>query len=282
MTYQALYREARARLAEAGIDSPGFDASVLAEKFLGAGWPALSLKGEEPVPAPAEGAFRQAVAQRAARRPLQYIVGEWPFMSLTLAVGEGVLIPREDTAVVVEALAAQLADVRAPQGLDLCSGTGAAGLGLCSLVPAAGACVEVSDMALGYLRKNLARYPQYALKAVQADVLAPETPALFAGGLDFLLANPPYIAADELPSLQPEVQREPALALDGGGDGLVFYRAMAKNWLALLRPGGVLAVEIGDTQAGAVCGIFRAAGMDRLSVYKDLAGLDRAVLCTKP
>ena len=114
MTARELYSQAKARLAEAGVDSPGFDAARLAERFLGLDRPGLAMHGGE---APDEGKrreFLEAVSQRAARRPLQYILGEWPFMSLTLQVGEGVLIPREDTAALVEKFKA-LAESNATQ-----------------------------------------------------------------------------------------------------------------------------------------------------------------------
>lgn len=280
MTYRELYRRARARLAEAGVDTPGFDAAQLAERFLGLDRPALAVRGEEEAPSPAEEAFLRALEERAARRPLQYILGEWPFLSLTLRVGEGVLVPREDTAVLVEALARRLEGSSAPQGLDLCAGTGAVGLGLCSLLPEArAACVELDPKAMEYLRQNQARYPQYHVTLVQGDVLA--GPQGLAGGLDFIASNPPYIAEAELPGLQPEVRREPELALNGGRDGLVFYRAILEKWLPLLGRGGVLAVEIGESQGKAVEEMFRAAGLGEIEILQDLAGLDRTVIGRK-
>lgn len=280
MTCRELYIWAKRRLSGAGVDSPGFDAALLAERFLGLDRPALAVRGDELPPSQDEAAFLRSVEERAARRPLQYILGEWPFLSLTLQVGEGVLVPREDTAVLVEALAQRLADVACPCGLDLCAGTGAVGLGLCTLLPEAHVtCVELDPAALGYLKKNLERYPQLQADMVQADVLQP--PEGFARGLDFLASNPPYIAQEELPGLQPEVRREPELALDGGRDGLVFYRAILEKWSFLLRPGGVLGVEIGDTQGPAVGEMFQAAGLREVQVLRDLAGLDRVVIGVK-
>ena len=273
MICRELYLSAKARLAEAGVDSPGFDAAQLAARFLGMDRPALALRGEEEAPAPAEEAFLQAVEERAARRPLQYILGEWPFLSLTLRLGEGVLIPREDTAVLVEALARRLGGISRPRGLDLCAGTGAVGLGLC--------CVELDSRAMEYLQANAARYPQYAVSPVRGDVLSGPKDLELAGELDFIASNPPYIAEDELPALQPEVLREPILALDGGPDGLVFYRAILEKWLPLLRRGGVLAVEIGDTQGPAVKELFRSAGLGEVQVLQDWAGLDRVVMGEK-
>lgn len=284
MTYRELYLTCKRDLAAAGVDLPGNDAAVLLRHFFRLDRPGLALHGDESPSPEEEAAFLRAAAERAARRPLQYILGTWEFLGLSLKVGEGVLVPREDTAVLVEALAEHLRDLPAPRGADLCAGTGAVALGLCSLVPGAEAvCIELSGQAFPFLEENLNAYPQYRTRSVRGDVLLPETAGLFPeAGLDFIASNPPYIAAEELPGLQAEVQKEPALALDGGRDGLLFYRAIAQHWLRVLKPGGVLAVEIGDTQAEDVCALFAAHGLERLCVYKDWAGLDRAVLARRP
>lgn len=284
MTYRELYQTARARLAQAGIDSPGPDALALTEHFFRLDRTGLALHGDEtPTAAPAE-AFLRAVEERAAHRPLQYILGAWEFMGLSLAVGEGVLCPREDTAVLVEALAAELSGKSSPRGVDLCAGTGAVALGLCSLTPNAQVtCLEVSPTAFSYLEKNRAAYPAFPIRTVLADVLAPATAGQFPpASLDFIASNPPYIAAGEIPSLQPEVQREPELALNGGEDGLLFYHAIADHWLPCLKPGGVLAVEIGETQGREAASLFTAKGLSSIRVLRDWAGLDRVVIGNMP
>lgn len=278
MTYRQLYLQGKQTLTSAGVDSPGFDAALLMERFLGLDRPGLALKGEQTPPPEAESDYLRAVEQRVHRRPLQYILGEWEFMGLRLHVGEGVLIPREDTSVLVEALAQHLRGTSAPRGLDLCAGSGAVALGLCSLLPDVEVtCVELDDAAAQYLAKNINRYTQYHVRLARGDVLSPQTAGNFRGNLDFIAANPPYIAAEELPGLQAEVRREPELALNGGPDGLIFYRAIAANWVKLLHPDGILAVEIGETQAEAVRAIFHGAGLDDITVLQDLAGLDRVV-----
>ena len=280
MTYRELYLQGKKSLALAEIDSPGFDAAALAERFLGLDRPGLAVRGEEtPAPQAAE-EYLRAVEQRAEHRPLQYILGSWPFMGLQLNVGEGVLVPREDTAVLVETLASRLENP-APRGLDLCAGTGAVALGICSLIPgAAVTCVEVDPLAGRFLRENLDRYPQFRIEMIQGDILSPPA-ADIPGGLDFIAANPPYIPTDQLPGLQAEVCREPVLALDGGADGLDFYRAIAENWTPLLRPEGLLAVEIGETQAREAAEIFAAQGLWNIRVVQDLAGLDRVMIAEK-
>lgn len=285
MTYRELYLKAKHDLAAVGVDPPGPDSLALAEHFFGLDRPGLALHGQESPTPDKEAAFLRAVSQRAGRRPLQYILGEWEFLGLTLQVGEGVLVPREDTAVLVEALAERLKKRPAPiTGLDLCAGTGAVGLGLCSLLPETSVtCVELSEQAFPYLEKNLAAYPQYHAQALKGDVLLPETAEKFApASLDFIASNPPYVKSGELPGLQAEVQKEPALALDGGQDGLTFYRAIVKLWLPLLRPGGLLAVEIGEEQGAAVSALFSAHGLEGVEIRRDWAGLDRCVIGTLP
>lgn len=279
MTYRQLYLAARKQLSQAGVDSPGVDAGLLAEKYFGLDRTGLALRWEEAPSPQQEAAFLLAVKERRERRPLQYILGEWEFLGLSLSVGEGVLCPREDTAVLVETLAQGLEGTPAPRGLDLCAGTGAVGLGLVSLVPGLSVqCVELSEKALPYLEENIRRHGRGRASALAGDMLSPELARGFApGSLDFLASNPPYIETGELASLQPEVRREPSLALDGGADGLVFYRAIASLWLPLVKPGGLAAVEIGESQGQAVSQIFQQAGLTDVETVKDWAGLDRVV-----
>ncbi len=284
MTFRELYLHAKRQLTAAGVDSPGFDAAALTERFFGLDRTGLALHGTDSPSPSLEAAFQKAVAERSARRPLQYILGSWEFMGLSLKVGEGVLAPREDTAVLVEATAAALKGRSAPKGLDLCAGTGAVALGLCSLLPNARVrCVEHDEIAFSYLQENIAAYPQYRIEGEQADILLPETAAEFSPkSLDFIAANPPYVRTADIASLQPEVQKEPAAALDGGLDGLLFYRAIAEFWTPLLKPGGVLAVETGEDQGPAVKDIFSAQGLTDLKILRDWSALDRVVTAKTP
>lgn len=283
MTHRELYLWTRQALSEAGIEDPGVEAMVLFGHFFSLDRGALAVHGAEETDPARETLLREAVARRQQRTPLQYILGSWEFMGLALAVGPGVLCLREDTAVLVEAAAQELAGLSAPVGADLCAGTGAVGLGVCSRIPEARVtCVELSEEAFPYLEKNAAAYPRYRVTARLGDVLDPATAEAFGREtLDFLVSNPPYVRRGEIPSLQPEVRQEPLLALDGGGDGLVFYRALCAHWLGCLKPGGLLGVEIGEDQGEAVCRLFAAAGLQQIEVRKDWAGLDRAVLGRK-
>lgn len=276
MTVRALYQNARRMLADV-TDDPAFEALCLTEKFLGMGRTAMLLYGDSEVQPEAEKSFVSAVEKRISGEPLQYLLGEWDFMALTLFCGEGVLIPREDTAVLVEAAAERLRGVKTPKGLDLCAGTGAVALMTAEMTGASVTAVELFDAAYGYLEKNIARYPALRVEALRGDVLSESFAQSVADGLDFIVSNPPYIETEELPALQKEVQKEPMTALDGGTDGLVFYRAICSVWTEKLREGGVLAVEIGETQGEAVAALFQKAGLRDIRIHKDLGDLDRVV-----
>lgn len=275
------YAELKNKLEKAGCDSPAFDAMCLLEDLGGvphgrlSGWLDCGLAPEQLV------RLREAGEQRAAGRPLQYILGEWGFLSLTLAVGEGVLIPRPDTELLCEAAAEWLKGMEgsAPaRVLDLCAGSGCVGLGLASLFPGVEVtAVELLETALDYLNKNIARYPEYQVRAVRADVL--RDGGQFSGDYQAILSNPPYIPREELPGLMREVQHEPLMALDGGtGDGLLFYRAIARDWLGKLLPGGFCAVEVGIGQAETVAALWEESGLCDVEIRPDLGGVPRVVI----
>lgn len=258
---ERLFIRIRDMLEAAGCEDAAFDARCLVEDF------------KDPAEAEA------AAARRAEGEPLQYILGQWDFLTLTLAVGEGVLIPRPDTERLCEAAAEWLA-ARAVPGervLDLCAGTGCVGLGVQSLcpVPLAVTAVELYPDAMAYLRENIARYPGYPVTALQADVL--KDAGQLPDGWGAILSNPPYIPTGELPGLMREVRHEPETALDGDRDGLKYYRVIAGEWTKKLRPGGLCAVEVGDGQARAVAELFRQAGLVNIRIMNDYAGIPRVV-----
>lgn len=269
---------ATARLTEAGCEDAAFDARCLLEDF--GGLPRGHAADETPLTDAQTAALDAALAQRAEGRPLQYILGEWEFLTLALKVGEGVLIPRPDTELLCEVAAENLRGVSAPRVLDLCAGSGCVGLGVASLHPDALVTeVELSDAALPYLRENLLRYPDFAVTVRQADVLADY--AAFDGPYDAILSNPPYIPTADLADLQREVQHEPKMALDGAEDGLLFYRTIAEHWCEKLTPNGFIAVEVGIGQAEDVAALFAAQGLENTAIYPDMAGIPRVVLARK-
>lgn len=269
---------AAARLAAAGCEDAAFDARCLLEDL--GGLPRGHAADDTPLTDAQTAALDAALARRADGHPLQYILGEWEFLTLTLKVGEGVLIPRPDTELLCEVAAERLRGRSAPRVLDLCAGSGCVGLGVASLCPAAQVTeVELSDAALPYLRENVLRYPDYAVTVRQADVLVDF--AAFDGPYDAILSNPPYIPTADLSALQREVQHEPKMALDGAEDGLLFYRTIAEHWCEKLAPDGFVAVEVGIGQAEDVAALFAAQGLENTAIYTDLAGVPRVVLARK-
>lgn len=279
MNLSQVYQSGKAALQKAGVEDPAFDAMCLFEYTFGLNRQSLIVRGNEPAPQDKAEIYGRQIEQRAQKRPLQYILGKWEFMSLQLEVGEGVLIAREDTEPLVRMAVELLKSDSSVKILDLCAGTGAVALGLASLLPRAEIiCAELYDQALYYLDKNINNYPQYRVTALKADVLSPESVNLLNGQtFDAIVSNPPYIKSGDLPGLQTEVQKEPQTALDGGEDGLLFYRAIAAYWLPLLKQGGIAAVEIGEDEAEQVTAIFKSAGLSQISVYQDFNNLDRIV-----
>ena len=269
---------ATTRLTEAGCEDAAFDARCLLEDL--SGLPRGRAAGDTPLSKTQMAALTAGLEQRCAGRPLQYILGQWEFLTLTLKVGEGVLIPRPDTELLCEAAAQRLRGKTAPKVLDLCAGTGCVGLGVASLVAGAQVTeVELSDKALSYLKENVAAYPAYDVTVRQADVLADYDE--FEGGYDAILSNPPYIPTADLAGLQREVQQEPRMALDGADDGLLFYRTIAEHWCEKLTPDGFCAVEVGIGQAQDVAALFAAQGLENTEILTDLGGVQRVVLARK-
>ena len=278
VTRRAWLSAAAARLTEAGCEDAAFDARCLLEDL--GGLPRGHAADDTFLTAAQAAVLDTALTQRAEGRPLQYVLGRWDFLTLTLKVGEGVLIPRPDTELLCEVAAEHLRGKSAPRVLDLCAGSGCVGLGVASLYPPARVtAVELSDAALPYLRENVSRYPQYAVTVRQGDVLAGF--AAFDGPYDAILSNPPYIPTADLPTLQREVQHEPAMALDGAADGLKFYRTIAEHWCGKLAPDGFAAVEVGVGQAADVAALFAASGLENTAIFTDLGGVDRVVLARK-
>lgn len=272
--------QTRAQLAAAGVEDTAFDAAQLLAAVAGEGW---RLR-EAPLTLAEAEQLATLAARRAAREPLQYILGRWPFLDLELAVGPGVLCPRADTELLCEAAAALLAGNPAPHVLDLCAGTGCVGLGVKRFLPGAlVTCLEKSPEAFCYLQKNLAEALPGAcppLAAVQGDVFGFEA-SLAPGSLDLIVSNPPYVTGSEMEALAPELGFEPAMALYAAGEGLAFYQHIAPAYRAALAPGGWLAFEIGWQQAKAVLAILQAAGYQNPACKQDMAGNDRVVLGQK-
>ena len=307
LTPRAAVALVQQRLAAAGCPDADFDARELFRLATGRD-PRLS----ERILTEDQAARLETLCQRReSREPLQYLCGRWPFLDFELAVGPGVLCPRADTEVVAEAAAQTLAGCAAPKVLDLCAGTGCLGLGIKRLCPTASVtCVEKSPEALHYLVCNVRTALRSLPQGSTEDVLEEDEPTLGSGllgiaalppaaqavegdlfdywrglpegGLDLIVSNPPYLTASEMEDLQPEVAKEPAMALAAGEDGLDFYRALARHYQTPLRPGGTLALEIGWQQREAVCALLQAEGWTQIRCIQDLGGNDRCILAQRP
>lgn len=270
----AAFQKLCAKLTAAGVPDARFDAAEL-YRFATGRDPRL-----DDGPSAAEAARLSVLAERrAAREPLQYILGEWDFMDFTLKVGPGVLCPRADSEIVCESALTLLQGRERPVVYDLCAGTGCLGLGIARHSPGAlVTCVEKSPEAWQYLTANTA---QTGVRTVQADAFT-YYKTLPAEGADLIISNPPYLTGAEMRALMPETAQEPAMALDGGTDGLDFYRLLTEKYRDAVRPGGWLVLEIGYAQGPAVLALGAACGWVNTSCRKDYGGNDRAVLLQKP
>jgi len=249
-----------------------FDALCLAEEAFGLDKTQLRLQAELQID-PA--CYFNLIKRRAAGEPLQYILGEWEFYSLRFAVGPGVLIPRPETEMLVELAIVFLNDcgrqVAAPTVIDLCAGTGCVGLSIAHHCPGTQVhLIELSGQAMPYLQQNAVKYPN--AHVCHADIFHGQFSALSP---QLILANPPYIPTGEIPQLSREVRQEPKLALDGGADGLDFYRGIARTWLPRLCEGGMLAAECGEGQAERVAGLW---GAYKTEILFDFNGIQRIVV----
>lgn len=268
----ALTRHAAAVLREAGVDSPEFDAREL--MLYAAELPDRAALLAAPVLSPRKAArFERLVSLRARRCPLQYLLGFWEFYGRRFFVEEGVLIPRPDTEILVETAAELLAKSARPLILDLCSGSGAIGVTLALELPAAHVdALEISPRALAVLRKN-SKALGACVRVLAEDVLTYSPDRAY----DLIVSNPPYIRETDYANLQPEVLREPKMALTAGSDGLFFYREIIRRYARALKPDGALLLEAGAGQSDDIAGLMKNAGYRDIFTRRDYGGIERAV-----
>ena len=281
LTPREAVRAVEARLSAAGCPDADYDARELFRVAAG-----RDARLSDQVLTTEEAEKLEALCtRREQREPLQYLCGIWSFLDFDLAVGPGVLCPRADTEVVAEAAANTLTGIAAPRVLDLCAGTGCLGLGVKRFCPAAQVtCVEKSPEAFRYLEQNVRTAlpgAAPAVQAVQGDLFT-YWQSLPEGQLDLIVSNPPYLTAEEMQHLQPEVAQEPAMALEAGDDGLVFYRALAQHYRDALRPGGALVLEIGWQQRQAVMELLAGNGWADIECRRDYGGNDRCIIAHRP
>ncbi|MCI7733723.1 MAG: peptide chain release factor N(5)-glutamine methyltransferase [Dysosmobacter sp.] len=228
---------------------------------------------------------RDLVDRHLAGEPVAYLIGEWEFYGLPLDISRDVLIPRPDTEVLTEQAIGYIKTLGECRVLDLCAGSGCIGLAVAAQAPQSRVVLgEWSDGALKICRQNIRRNGLSGrVVPMQAD--AREKPEKSLGDFQCIVCNPPYIPRADIDGLDNSVRDyEPHLALDGGEDGLDFYRAISEKWRDALTPGGRLYFEVGIGQADSVLRIMRAQGFGDIQVVKDLHGIPRVVfgtLCTE-
>lgn len=272
------WSDLESRLASVSRDAPR-ELSLMSESVTGTPSHLFLLRrltGDLSDPSPLqEEELSSLVTRRLAGEPLQYLLGKADFYGRSFAVRPGVLIPRFDTEILVDTALSLLKGGESV--LDLCAGSGCIGLTVGAEKNVSVTAVEKFDAAFSLLRENAAAvYPSARL--VQADVFIDS----IDGTYDMILSNPPYIPTSDLSQLSSEVRNEPHTALDGGDDGLIFYRTIIHRFLSALTPGGILLFECGIGQAAAIEGMLTAAGLRDPIRVRDYGGVERVVGARKP
>lgn len=288
MTYQEAYRLGKETLLSAGIVEAGLEARLLLEFVCGTSHSDLLAHGERILEDGRESVYQEMIKQRASRIPLQHLTGVQEFMGFEFYVNDQVLIPRQDTEILVEEALRSLHD--GMRILDLCTGSGCI---LISLLAYSNGCegvgADLSQEALAVAARNTKkllgeRLPDEAdgdsssrIRFVRSDLFEQ-----ISGKFDIIVSNPPYVRSGVIETLMPEVrEHEPGMALDGGADGLAFYRRIAAESGAYLYGGGMLFLEIGCDQGEAVSALLEQNGFLEVRVVRDYAGLDRVVYGTR-
>lgn len=280
-TYRELYEEGRRILEQAGLPDAALDARFLLEEVCGTNLQTLLVFPEKKVTEEEVNQYRAFVQRRKDREPTAMILGEWDFMGLTFRLNKSTLIPEQDTEVLVETALEELkrrGSGEAPlRILDLCTGSGCILLSLLhELRNACGLGTDLSEEALEAARENAVRLGLQERAAFrQGDLWEPVGDERF----DLIVSNPPYVPTDVIPTLEPEVRcGEPYAALDGGEDGLVFYRRILKEAAGHLKPSGIIIVESGFDEAAQIAALMQDQKLRGIRTVKDYGGLDRVVL----
>lgn len=273
MTVAQALRSATAKLrARLDKDVAPHEARLMVAHLLGTQPAGLAVRREERWSAENDDLLAQMIDRRLQGEPLQYLLGEWSFLGLSMLVRRGVLIPRADTEVVAERAISFLRERRSRRVLDLCCGAGCIGIALAVYAEAQVVAADISAACCALAGENAAR------NGIPLDIRRGDLfePVQSEERFDLMVCNPPYLSAADLTSLQAEVAFEPRLALDGGVDGLDFYRRIAAGFEQHLVDDGALLVEIGSTQAPAVRELLGDG-----EVLRDYAGLPRGLLVRK-
>ena len=281
-TYNNLYLDLRTELRRAGDEEATQSARELVCSAAGKTREEFVRDGSLYASPEVEKAARKLVQRHLAGEPVAYLIGEWEFYGLPLDISPAVLIPRPDT----EVLATKLIDAARGAGscriLDLCAGSGCIGLAAAANLPNARVLLgELDDEALKICRQNIRR-SNLTGRVTSMKLDAREKPTRSLGEFNFLVSNPPYIPSADIDTLDVSVrEHEPRLALDGGEDGLDFYRAICEKWRDALAPEGMLFFEVGIGQADQVLRIMRSHGFGDIQIVKDLNNIPRVVYGTR-
>lgn len=277
MKLRELYKNCIDNFTNSGIESAEAEARFLIKGALGISDTEFFLNPDMIISDSCLNEFRSALTRRISGEPLQYILGNWDFMDFNFIVGPGVLIPRPETELLCQKVISEIKNIEKPIIYDLCSGSGCVGISLKKMLPSAEVyLVEKSEEALSYLKKNVDKLcGENQPVIIHGDVLDYNSFSKYPQA-DIIVSNPPYIASDEIKTLQKEVSFEPEMALDGGDDGLVFYRYIIENWKNKLNCCGRFCFEIGEDQGVAVSNLLSENGFDSL-VDIDYNNHDRIV-----
>ncbi len=265
-------------LTENNIDDAEFDAYQLILTFFDGDSAIYLLHSAENISAGQEAIYFESINRRISGEPLQYIIGKWDFYKSSFFVGEGVLIPRPETEELVDRCIDLIKMNNFTVVYDLCAGSGCIGLSIAAECPDVTCYLfELYDRAYNYAQKNLNEMKLPNVKLIKHDVLMKYVDQLPCA--DLIVSNPPYIESSEICELQNEVLREPITALDGGEDGLIFYRAIFENWNCRLNANGYFAFECGEKQTEDIINL--AGNRYSSESYKDIYGNDRFVIAKK-
>ena len=280
-TYNDLYLDTRRRFKAAGVFDPTRAARELICAASGKTNAEFVRDSRLYIPPEVEREVNDLAARHLAGEPVAYLIGEWEFYGLPLDISRAVLIPRPDTEVLAAHAIEAAQECKEPRVLDLCAGSGCIGLAVAKHVPSARVTLgELDEEAIKVCRQNVRRNDLSGrVSVVRID--AREKPSRQLGEFDVIVSNPPYIPTADIETLDASVRdHEPHLALDGGVDGLDFYRAICEKWRDALRPQGKLLFEVGIGQADAVLRLMRASGFGDVEIVKDLNDIPRVVYGT--
>lgn len=279
VTLSELYTNTKSLLEKANIESYTFEAKCIIQHVFNINFNQLILNGNQMVNEKLLKKITDIIKKRSSGYPLQYILGEWEFYGFKFLVGEGVLIPRQDTETLVEYIISVANSIKTPRILDLCSGSGCIAITLEKMLPNSTVCaVEFSKEALNYLTQNI-KLNNSNVTVFEGDVLNKDFTSYFEN-FDIIVSNPPYLTKNDICNLQEEVKHEPNLALFGGDNGLQFYTSISRIWTKCLKRNGIIAYEIGIGQENDVANILVNNGFTNIQTIRDLTGIIRVVSAT--